>query len=165
MAPQVSAIIRLSSPPISTPSYVTLDSSSEWSKSALLCTAVETVTLPTRLRESKGRPGSLADFESALNNRGARTIFGIEASVVKRYACGREAPGEQVSSPEHRGAPTSQLGTAFDIDYSPRPSQNILGRTPHVFGQVEIWRCLPKILPSTSVEIGGSAKQDGIADM
>lgn len=162
-APQVSAYFRLSSPPNTIPGYVRLDPSSEWSKSALLCAAVETVTLPTRLTESNGRPSSLSELESTLNRTGSRSIFELKASVVGRDGSGRHAPGEKSLRDENPGDVAPTATTAFDLDYSPRGSQSTLGRTPHIFSQVEIRRCIPK--REVFTKTGGSDDKDAIVEM
>jgi hypothetical protein len=163
MAPQVSAYIRLSSPPTSIPGYIRLDASSEWSKSSLLCTAVETVTLPSRLREGNGRTSSLADLESALNRTGSRTLFELKASVVTVEGSGRPTPGKSSIMNESQGPLPPTLSTTFDLDFSPRGSQATLGRTPQRFSQVEVRRCRPgKQIP---VELDGSNDQDVNVEM
>jgi hypothetical protein len=110
--------------------------------------AVETVTLPTRLREDKGRPGSLAEFESVLNNTGSRSIFELQASVVtseeleRHYSAG-EGSRKEYSGDESGARPIRSTGRAkFDVDYTPRGSHRSLGRKPHLFGQVEVRRCI-----------------------
>lgn len=158
MAPEVSAYIRLSSPPSSIPGYIELDTSSEWSKSSLLCTAVETVTLPTRLREGNGRPGSLADLESSLNNTGSRTIFELGASVVKMDGTITQPSAEKPLVDAGHGSLLPTVASTFNLDYSPRGSHTTLGRKPQLFSQVEVRRCMPgKHIPITS---GGSNEQD-----
>ncbi len=146
MAAQVSAYVRLSSPPTSVPVNIRLDRSSEWSKSALLCTAVESMTLPTRLRDGNGRRSTLAELEGILNNTGSRTLFDLQASVVT---------GKTPHLDENEGSRApSLLSTTFDLDYSPRGTQTTLGRTPHLFSRAEVWRCIPRsqmsILPDGS---------------
>jgi Tubulin domain len=146
IAAQVSAYIPLSNPPSSMPEYVRLDPYSEWSKSSLQCTAVETMTLPTRLRKNNDRAGSLGELEGVLNNTGSRTIFELRSSIYPR-----EGTGEEAIPDERERRPTRTSGTSFDIDYSPRRSRNKLGRTPHRFSQVEVRRCIPESqIPSES---------------
>lgn len=171
MAPQVSAYIRLSNPPVRIPANVRLDASSTWSRSALLCTAVETVTLPNRLREGSGRSAPLTEFEGFLNTTGSRTIFDLKASILTRDRQG----GDQFEKPSHG---TSKLdenqsfvsinpATTYDIDYSPRASRTTLGSTPHVFSQIEIWRCItPDVArASVSADFNGTAGQDTVAEV
>ncbi len=163
MAPQMSAYIRLSSPPTTVPGYLRMDLSSEWSKSSLLCTAVETVTLPTRLRESSGRQGSLTELESALNKTGSRTVFELQCSVVTREGSVTRTSKETSFPDERRRTLSPTRSTPFDLDYSPRASQTTLGRTPHVFSQVEIRRCIPGT--HIPVESKGSDDQDAIVEL
>ncbi len=137
IATQVSAYVRLASPPPSLPAYVRLNPFSEWSKSFLLCTAVETMTLPTHLRQNQGRPGSLTEYESILNNTGSRTIFELSASIASQ---GVPTGTSLLNEKEGRAMPF--LGTAFDIDYSPRRRRLTPGQTTHRFSQVEVQRCI-----------------------
>ena len=154
IAAEVSAYIRLSSPPSSIPEYVRLDPYSEWCKSALLCTAVETMTLPTRLRKDQDRAGSLGEFESALNRTGARTILELRSSISPT-----EGIGEESILDEKERRPTQATGASFDIDYSPRGSRNTLGRTPHRFSQIEVRRCIPR--SQTPSESEGGVEEEG----
>ncbi|CRG89337.1 Protein dml1 [Talaromyces islandicus] len=66
--------------PQNIPSYLTVDLQSEWSKSALIASAIETATLPARLR-------SYRDFESSLmgHNGGTQTIFELQSSVIGNH--------------------------------------------------------------------------------
>ncbi|KAH8698882.1 putative mtDNA inheritance protein Dml1 [Talaromyces proteolyticus] len=68
----------IDSPP-TLPSYLTVDFKSEWSKAALIASAVETVTLPARLRPHH-------DFESSLmgHSGGTQTIFELQSSMIRR---------------------------------------------------------------------------------
>ncbi|KAF7513908.1 hypothetical protein GJ744_006522 [Endocarpon pusillum] len=153
-AAQVSAYIRLSSPPTSIPGYIHLDRSSEWSKSALLCTAVESMTLPTRLRDGSGRRTTLAELEGILNNTRSRTLFDLKAGVVTGktpHLDGNKAP-----------LAPSLVTTIFDLDYSPRRSQITLGRTPHLFSRAEIWRCMPR---SQMPILAGGSDQDAVVEI
>jgi hypothetical protein len=67
--------------PQNLPSYLTVDLQSEWSKSALIASAIETATLPARLR-------SYRNFESSLmgHSGGTQTIFELQSSVIGNHA-------------------------------------------------------------------------------
>lgn len=66
--------------PQTLPSYLTVDLQSEWSKSALIASAIETATLPSRLRAYR-------DFESSLmgHSGGSQTIFELQSSVIGNH--------------------------------------------------------------------------------
>lgn len=164
MVPQTSAFVRLSSPPARIPGYVRLNPSSEWSKTALLCTALETTTLPTRLNQGNGRPGSLAELESTLNKTGSRTLFELQANVVDTDRFRQHPSGEKSFLGESQGSLSlPKITTAFDLDYSPRGSQATLGRRVRVFGQVEIERGTPR--EQIPVQSGRASDQDTIVEM
>ena len=161
MARQVSAYIRLSSPPTSISGYMRLESSSEWSRSSLLCAAVETVTLPTRVRGVHGRQGSLAEFENVLNKTGSQTIFDLKANVAAIDGSDKHPSAKMpLLNKSQVSHPPDLLKRTLDLDYSPRGGQTTLGRTAHLFGQVEIRRCGTQkpIVP------GGSDDQDAIIE-
>ena len=74
---QASIYARLSTHPTSLPPAVHLHSSSDWYSSALLCSALETVTLPTRLLPAGGRTGSLTTFEDLITAGGQRRVVDV----------------------------------------------------------------------------------------
>ena len=168
MAGQVSAYMRLSSPPTNIPGHVRIDALSEWSKSALLCTAVETVTLPTRLRQGNGRLASLAELENVLNTTGSRSLFDLSASIVSSDGSIGPHPGSRSLHEESHGShELATLETEFDLNYSPRGSQTSLGRRPHLFSQAEIRRHLvvpgaQMLMPAGAGEMDG---EDAIVEM
>lgn len=82
---QVDTAVPLSIPSPTHPSY-TLDPTSKWHFSALLSTALESATLPTRLRAS---PASLSDLSTALNVQGHHTISRLRMGI----GAGRGAKG------------------------------------------------------------------------
>lgn len=73
--------IPISDPPIQLPAYVCMDRSSQWHTAGLLSIALESVTLPSRLRASNGRWWMLNDFEAALNVNGNQRIAKLECSL------------------------------------------------------------------------------------
>jgi hypothetical protein len=168
MAAQLSAYVRLSSPPASIPVHVRIDASSEWSKSALLCTAVETVTLPTRLRQGHGRLASLAELGSVLNTTGSRFLFDLNASLVGSKGSFGAHSGSKPPHDEGRGShELGTLQTEFDLDYTPRGSQTSLGRRAHLFSQAEIRRHIQ--VPGTQIIMpagaGAMDDEDAIVQM
>ncbi|KAG0135294.1 putative protein DML1 [Tuber indicum] len=83
--PLTSLYIPLGCPQSKLPGYVHLDTALQWHKSALLSVAVETCTLPTRLRDgfSAGRLGKLDDLASLLNVNGGQKIATLSMTVHK----------------------------------------------------------------------------------
>lgn len=131
MAPQVSAYVRLSSPNIGKPDrpFSFLRSPSDWTNSALFCMAMETATLPTRIQEQTGRPGSLYDMESVLNRTGSRPIFELQASIT---------PGENTAN--------DSGDLTVNYDYSPPVTNDATVEDSDVttFGKVEVPRNMPQ---------------------
>jgi hypothetical protein len=63
--------------PHSIPHGLQLDHRSLWHTSAFLSAAIESSTLPTRLRETEGMGYTLNDWQDVLSNGGRRTIAGL----------------------------------------------------------------------------------------
>jgi len=82
MSTQASMYIPLSIPAPPLPQYVHLDRGSEWHSSALLATAVESMTLPSRLRPDTQKRGLLGDVEAALNVNGNQRIAQLQCSIM-----------------------------------------------------------------------------------
>lgn len=76
-----SMYIPMSIPPV-LPRYVELDRSSQWQTSALLSTALETTTLPSRLRNSSRNHATFDVMEAALNVNGTQRIAQLQCSIV-----------------------------------------------------------------------------------
>jgi hypothetical protein len=62
------------------PSYIRLNGASRWHTSALQLLAIESITLPTRLRLGQAR-SSLADIETLLSNHGNRRIAQLNMTI------------------------------------------------------------------------------------
>ena len=74
--------IPLSIPPTQLPQYVHLDRNSQWHTSALLSAALESITLPTRLRHDPEKRGSVDDLEAALNVNGNQRLAQLQCSIL-----------------------------------------------------------------------------------
>lgn len=148
------------------PSYVTIDPKSQWHVSGLLCTAVESMTLPSRLKARDGTRETLDQIASALNVNGNQNIAKLRMSVAQKSAAvlngqGNDWPGRLEVGPQSRDtrippregltdAPqiTDEDGVAtFDMDFffteeteqvQSRQRQNM--KKVHVFGQAENYR-------------------------
>ncbi|KFY17912.1 hypothetical protein V492_00292 [Pseudogymnoascus sp. VKM F-4246] len=151
VASQASLYIPLTIPS-SLPTYTTLDPSSLWQSSALLSTAVETMTLPSRLHSRIGTRSSLGDTMSALNVNGTQNIARLQMSIGEDP----QPNGDSHSAPQETG--DSRLAThggrlsledeegemaELDMDFFPvdAPQPGVRGRRPekrlHTFGRVE----------------------------
>ena len=64
------------------PQYVLFDRNSQWHSSALLSVALESVTLPTRLRRGVRKRWFLDDLEAVLNVNGNQRIAQLQCSIL-----------------------------------------------------------------------------------
>ncbi|KAL0640182.1 mtDNA inheritance, partitioning of the mitochondrial organelle [Maublancomyces gigas] len=83
IVPLTSLYIPLRSPLPRLPSYVTMDSTSKWHAMGLLSVAMETCTLPTRIRDndSTGFLGRFDDMVTLLNVSGNQKIANLAMSI------------------------------------------------------------------------------------
>jgi hypothetical protein len=158
LAQQASAYVTTSTIPSLLPGYVNLDPVNDWTSSALMATAIETVTLPSRLRELGGRQASLSLLVDMLNTDGRQNIFELAASVPWRTSSGHEdgpaGDGMPGFSNEHANtslAHSSQTnresnsakGTPkLDINFATELSNHSQGTDAHIFSQAVIQRGL-----------------------
>lgn len=77
-----SMYVPMSIPPTQLPQYVHFDRNSQWHTSALLSAALESTTLPTRLRSDTQRRGFIDDLEAALNVNGNQRIAQLQCSML-----------------------------------------------------------------------------------
>lgn len=152
-----SMYIPISIPPV-LPRYVELDRSSQWQTSALLSTAHETMTLPSRLRHTSSNHATFDAMEAALNVNGTQRIANLQCSIVDPSVLKAEK-SHSVKESHDRRAPDSktvdsmldedgaQTATAtLDMDFFRRGYSNSVAslrqsrETTHTFGQVETLR-------------------------
>lgn len=132
---------------------VALDGSSAWHISALLSAAIESATLPARLKDPLNRD-TLGDMAETLNAMGKQTIAGLAMSV---------APAEQDPSrspSQVRQQRTSRLteeelteGVSLDMRFTPSDQVDAYAyqsrrngfpsKTPKVFSQLVALRGYP----------------------
>jgi hypothetical protein len=144
------------------PSYVTIDPKSQWHVSGLLCTAFESMTLPSRLKARDGTRETLDQIASALNINGNQNIAKLRMSVDQKAALnGHDRPGRlevraqsrdmripsrerSTDAPQIMGTDEDDVAT-FDMDFFPtEATEQMRGRQSikkaHVFGQAENYR-------------------------
>jgi hypothetical protein len=145
------------------PNYVRVDRKSPWHVSALLSTAFESMTLPSRLKNQNGFRQSLDEIAGALNVNGNQNIAKIQMSVCLDPAShpqgnGDDRPGRlEVRQQSRDRRVPSQNGLSDDLDMIDKtpaaldmnffptdgPSQ-IRGRRVtkriHTFGEAENFR-------------------------
>jgi hypothetical protein len=123
-----------------------------------MATAIETITLPSRLRDSGGRQASLSLLEDMLNTNGRQNVFELTAGVPWRTSSAREngsagqgRPGfsnghanPSAANPPQasRESMPAQHTPDLDIKYATELSQLSQGTDPHIFSQAIIQRGL-----------------------
>lgn len=113
-------------PPSRLPSSVNVDPRSKWHTSALISSALETVTLPSRLRACR-------DFESALTGDGMHRIFELQSTIAQDEPdAGKRPDGSQdtATGPSH-------VEAEFDLDFS---YDGLDDKDSHIFNQIQVAR-------------------------
>ncbi|KAK0722891.1 tubulin nucleotide-binding domain-like protein [Lasiosphaeria miniovina] len=156
------------------PRSVVLDPSSQWHTSALLASAVESIMLPSRLKDSAQRI-TLGGLAELLNPMGKQTVAGLQMSFAPPPPSPEEDSPQQQQQQHHSGPgrPATGLpddiseGAHLDIHFTPsdqldpyadrwQQQQNghASGAQPRVFSQVVALR-----------GYGDGSDADGDADM
>lgn len=105
------------------PSYISVDRHSEWQRSALLSAAVETITLPSRLRPYH-------DFEASLSgDDGRHNIYELQSTFNPEK--------QHENAPTSNAESSSKPQTKFDIDFT---YDNQDTETATIFNQVQMMR-------------------------
>ncbi|GLI81167.1 mtDNA inheritance, partitioning of the mitochondrial organelle [Penicillium ochrochloron] len=123
ISPQANLYVPLVDIPQKLPSYISVDRHSEWQRSALLSAAVETITLPSRLRPYH-------DFEASLSgDDGRHNIYELQSTFnpEKQHENAPTSDAERSSKPQ----------TKFDIDFT---YDNQDTETATIFNQVQMMR-------------------------
>ncbi|KAL6720409.1 lumenal Hsp70 protein [Lecanora helva] len=148
LSPQSSMYIPLAVPAPPIPHYVQMDRNSQWHTSALLAMALESVTLPSRLRAGLHQRGRLGDLEGALNVNGNQRIAQLQCSIMDTETQLSQSPGLDEKR-DHRVPLSSVPLTAedeqreddsigFDMELSGNGQRTSLSSSqPHVFGAIE----------------------------
>lgn len=153
MSKLASAYVRLSTLPDRLPEYARVDVTSEWESTALMAAAVESVTLPMRLRDGSARGSSMAQFEQTLSSDEGRNVWELGLTVDWNEQQNRPAAtangnqrGREVTAEDETEEDGSEK---FDIGFTPESSSlvpNTLAladrRQPrkHVFTQLDTSR-------------------------
>ncbi|KAI4174028.1 MAG: hypothetical protein LQ343_002591 [Gyalolechia ehrenbergii] len=137
------------------PPYVRVDQTSQWHISGLLSIAVESMTLPSRLKLDRPKRGHLSDMEAALNVNGNQTIADLQCSAVEYTAkeVSKAAGDCRTSISIMEGLvyedEIEKANSKLDMTFSTsKPSQTALSlrqweKANHVFGKVESLRGAP----------------------
>jgi hypothetical protein len=159
IASQASLFIPMTIPS-TLPSYVTLDPVSQWHVSGLLSTALESMTLPSRLKLQHESRKNLDQLASSLNINGNQNIAKLRMSIdQKSELSGHHKPGRlevhaqsrdfRMPSQDRHIDELSQEEeddpTTLDMEFFPAETREISrGRRSikesHVFGQAVTYR-------------------------
>lgn len=112
---QASMYVPISIPPAQLPHYVQIDRSSQWHTAALLSTALETMTLPTRLRPNSRQRGTLGTMEAVLNSNGNQRIADLQCSIADPLLI-EEWNSESVRGRHDDRLPSSNTSNRFNED-------------------------------------------------
>ena len=147
-----SMYIPLSVPP-QLPQYVHLDRASQWHTSALLSMAVESMTIPSRLRPDQSKRGLLADMESILNVNGNQRVTSLQCSILNPTrsdgngaALAGSGHDQRVPGSNTRNTPgeddLQEANASFDVDLSggETMTSNYGRANEHIFARVESLR-------------------------
>lgn len=161
---QASLFVPMTIPFNTLPPYVSIDRKSPWHVSALLSTALESMTLSSRLKAQNGLRQTLDEIAGALNVNGNQNIAKLQMSISlnstsQLQANGHDRPGRQEVRGQSRDprVPSQNglgddLDTAYeapaglDMDFFPSDdvsNQNRGHRVTkqiHIFGEAESFR-------------------------
>jgi hypothetical protein len=148
--------------PSTLPPYITMDQRSPWHVSALYSTAIESMTLPARLRVQNGQRQTLDEIAGSLNVNGNQRIAKLQMSIgpeVESHSQNGDlrpgrlefvAQSRDSRMPSHNGRATDseadiENAINLDMDFFPfEEPDRIRGRRPvkkiHLFGQAENYR-------------------------
>lgn len=122
ISPQASLYVPIIDLSHQLPDYLTVDRQSEWQKTALIASAIESVTLPSRLKPYQ-------HFEAALAGEdGTHTIFELQSSINKIHDGHTKEPSKEDEP--------AQAETEFDIDFTYDGED----KGGHIFNQVQVSR-------------------------
>ncbi|KAL9618447.1 MAG: hypothetical protein Q9160_006825 [Pyrenula sp. 1 TL-2023] len=139
IAPQVSAYVRLACPPSNAAKMMRIVPNSLWYSSAVLAIAVESMTLPSRVKAIGGRQGALSDFEAVLNVQGNQSLFELGANV-RDSQTGRATPSLTNGQANGHDQSTPTNLDDHDIDYTPSNIGEATASVDRVFARVEVTR-------------------------
>ncbi|KAI5299604.1 mtDNA inheritance, partitioning of the mitochondrial organelle [Ascosphaera atra] len=136
ISPQVNAYIPLTTLPRNLPPWINLHPGSDWYASALLATAVESVTLPTRLKPGAG--GGSVDWLPGEDH--PQKIYQLQQQIRQEN---EELPEDRIDGKEDEFMgkddyeQDEDLSAGFDVNLSPTTSGT---NTGHIFGQIRMCR-------------------------
>ena len=174
---QASLYLPVALPPRDLPQYITIDRDSAWHAGALLSTAVETATLPSRLRDIRPRVGYMHDIEASLNANGNQHIAECQCSVIDPRAWepnGTALTGAaldtRMSGTEEEPDEEDSHEVASDLDMTflsaSGPSHDPRRSKEHVFARVDNLRgYLDEVDPLDDEDVSEARKRRRLASL
>ena len=153
LAQQSSAYICLNTVPKPVPGSINLQGRSEWLTSAFLCSAVESATLPSRLRDIGTRQATFSQLEDALNTNGGQKLFELQMGVDKARESVPEKHANGVSNGFHSGGSSDAMelnSAGLDTSFLPRAQETPYSNL-HVFSQIETRRSKDPLVPTEDI--------------
>ena len=141
-----SMYIPLATPTGQLPACLHLDHNSHWHRSALSSLAVETTTLPSRLRSNGGKRGLLGDLEAALNVNGNQRIAQLRCRVLDPDieipdTVSDEGKDNRIPSAVRRKTlkedDVPDVLPGLDMNFMGMDIQSTLQSSDHIFGAIE----------------------------
>ncbi|PVH97753.1 tubulin nucleotide-binding domain-like protein [Periconia macrospinosa] len=150
LAEHSSVYVPMTNIPKSLPSYLSIDPNSPWHIGALQCVGLESMTIPSRLRTSDGRRGTLQDLEDTFNSTGKRRIVKLSMSIAdpgvlsQKTSSDIERAEKAGSTGSHRASSGEEDALSqYDIDMFTKDYRIGVaksGKKEHVFGCAEVSR-------------------------
>ncbi|RAL16706.1 misato family protein [Aspergillus homomorphus CBS 101889] len=132
IAPQASLYTPIIDPPSRIPSTIHIDPHSEWYTSALISSALESVTLPTRLRPYH-------DFEASLaGDDGVHKIFELQSTIVPEDEnTERPNQGFTTQAQQAEDKEDTKSNAKFELDFT---YDGLDSDKAHIFNQLQVSR-------------------------
>lgn len=154
MGKTASAYVRMANVPNRLLGYVHLGGEGDWRTTALMCSAFESVTLPTRLAARNTNTTTLNWLEDLLNTNGNQRLLDLQLSLgpsVTEHANGVNGSSNGVPADPDRMDVVSS--STYQLDLSFFPSDGEVSGSGHVFAWTECRRTKDKTPASeTSLE-------------
>lgn len=138
--------LPIANAPRNLPGYVELNVPSRWHTSAFQCVAIESVTLPARLRRAQSARATLDAMETILNGDGKRRLAASSFSLLDPASPAKLTNGHTASSMTNgfHEDEDAKEGTHLDIDLFPDLAQQARSRQrsrrAHEFSTLELSR-------------------------
>ncbi|PYI01773.1 protein dml1 [Aspergillus sclerotiicarbonarius CBS 121057] len=129
---QASLYAPIIDPPSRIPKSVYLNPQSEWYTTALISSAMETVSLPTRLRPYHDFEASLAGDDSI------HKIFELQSTIVQDDEDSAKTHTKPLDDVDEIGSERSPIKTEFDLDFTYDGLDS--RKSHHIFNQLQVSR-------------------------